>query len=293
MPHDIDLRKLRYFVAVAEELNFGRAAQRLHIAQPVLSRQIKAFESELGAELFSRGRTGTDLTPAGALLLEDGRPLLAQAGAVQRRLRQSLQPTALLTVGFMPGLMVTGVVKAFEELMPSVEVETLRLDWSNQTDVVRSGQVDAAFAREPFDHLGLWIAPMLEEPRDAVVPRDHPLARQETVTIGELSAERLLQDPAAVPEWAAHDPGVRRRATQAGAYALTVEDKLEGVAAGKGVVVLPRSACTFYRRPDVTVVPVQDLSPTRVVLAMDAGRRLDVGLTTFAAAAKAAAATLI
>jgi len=293
MPQDIDLRKLRYFVAVAEELNFGRAAQRLHIAQPVLSRQIKALESELGAELFARGRRGTDLTPAGALLLEDGRPLLAQAGAVRRRLQQSLEPSAVFTVGFMPGLMVTGVVKAFEELLPSARVETLRLDWSNQTEVVRSGQVDAAFAREPFDHQGLWIVPMLEEPRDAVVPGDHPLAQKETVTMGELSAERLLQDPAAVPEWAAHDPGVRRRAIQAGAYALTVEDKLEGVAAGKGVVILPRSACTFYRRPDVTVVPVEDLSPTRVLLAMDAARRLDIGLSSFVTAAETSAGTLI
>ncbi|WP_131816313.1 LysR family transcriptional regulator, partial [Mycolicibacterium porcinum] len=73
---DLDLRKLRYFVAVAEELNFGRAAQRLHIAQPVLSRQIRSFETELGTQLFVRSSSGTQLTTAGAQLLQDAKVLL-------------------------------------------------------------------------------------------------------------------------------------------------------------------------------------------------------------------------
>ncbi|MDT7616441.1 MAG: hypothetical protein QOF00_3888, partial [Pseudonocardiales bacterium] len=98
---DLDLRKLRYFVAVAEELHFGRAAARLHIAQPALSRQIKAFEAELHAELFERSRRSTTLTDAGRRLLDGAGPLLASAVALQRRVRRD---TATLTVGFMPGL---------------------------------------------------------------------------------------------------------------------------------------------------------------------------------------------
>jgi len=86
---DLDMRKLRYFVTVAEELNFGRAADRLHIAQPVLSRQIRAFEGELGVQLFDRDSRGTRLTAAGTQLLEDAKFLLAESKALRQRLFQA------------------------------------------------------------------------------------------------------------------------------------------------------------------------------------------------------------
>ncbi len=104
---DLDLRKLRYFIAVAEELNFGRAAQRLHIAQPVLSRQIRAFESELGAQLFIRGSSGTQLTSAGAQLLQDAKVLLDDAQALRQRLAQAAGRSVTVTVGVMAGLRAT------------------------------------------------------------------------------------------------------------------------------------------------------------------------------------------
>src|SRR5882762_5772309 len=103
---DLDMRKLRYFVAVAEELNFGRAAERLHIAQPVLSRQIRALEKELHAQLFVRDSSGTQLTPAGVQLLEDASLLLAGADAARRRVAQAARAISTFTVGFMPGLTV-------------------------------------------------------------------------------------------------------------------------------------------------------------------------------------------
>src|SRR3712207_970904 len=104
---DLDLRKVRYFVAVAEELNFGRAADRLHIAQPVLSRQIRALENELHAQLFVRDKRTTELTAAGRQLLEDAKPLLAAADALRRRVAQSARGTARFSIGFMPGIPVT------------------------------------------------------------------------------------------------------------------------------------------------------------------------------------------
>ena len=94
---DVDLRKLRYVLAVAEELHFGRAAQRLHIAQPVLSRQIRMFEGELGAELFVRDRRHTELTPAGEQLLHDAKPLLASAAALLRRSRMNTSTPSSLS----------------------------------------------------------------------------------------------------------------------------------------------------------------------------------------------------
>src|ERR1700679_235385 len=96
---DLDLRKVRYFVAVAEELHFGRAAQRLHIAQPVLSRQIRALEAELGAQLFERDRRHTELTASGQQLLQEARPLLANADGLRQRVGRAPDT---FTVGFMP-----------------------------------------------------------------------------------------------------------------------------------------------------------------------------------------------
>src|ERR1700761_9287 len=97
---DLDLRKLRYFVAVAEELHFGRAADRLHIAQPVLSRQIRVLEGELGTELFLRDRRGTVLTPAGEQLVDEARLLLAHADALLRRVRAAGEGVTRFTIGF-------------------------------------------------------------------------------------------------------------------------------------------------------------------------------------------------
>ena len=104
---DVDLRKLRYFVAVAEELHFGRAAERLHIAQPVLSRQIRALEDELKAQLFVRDRRRTELTAAGEQLLADARPLLAGATRCACASGRAARGENSFTVGFMPGLIVT------------------------------------------------------------------------------------------------------------------------------------------------------------------------------------------
>src|SRR5271168_3873377 len=117
-PVDLDLRKLRYFVAVAEELNFRRAAERLHLAQPVLSRQIRALEKELHAQLFIRDSTGTQLTPAGHQLLTDATLLLANAGAARHRVARAAAGTITFTVGFMPGLTITEPVRALGAAHP-------------------------------------------------------------------------------------------------------------------------------------------------------------------------------
>src|SRR6202048_1463987 len=129
---DLDLRKVRYFVAVAEELNFGRAADRLHIAQPVLSRQIRALEKELHAQLFVRDSSGTQLTPAGVELLADASQLLAGADAARRRVTLAAHAKLSFTVGFMPGLTVTEPVLALGAAHPDLTVEVLRTEWIKQ-----------------------------------------------------------------------------------------------------------------------------------------------------------------
>jgi DNA-binding transcriptional LysR family regulator len=265
---DLDMRKLRYFVAVAEELNFGRAAKLLHIAQPVLSRQIRALEGELGVRLLIRDTRGATLTDAGSQLLQDARFLLADSKALQERLSRAAVPTRVLRVGVMPGLLATAAVRTFESTNAAHRAEVVPIGAAEQLESVRTRTLDVVYAREPVDHRGLGTAALLEEPRDALLPGDDPLASRRSVRLAELASHRPLQDPAAVPEWYAVATPERRRATRR--IASTMEEKLERVAAHEGFAIVPRSATAFYRRPDVCVVPIEDMPPARVTLIWDA-----------------------
>ncbi|MCV7347022.1 LysR family transcriptional regulator [Mycolicibacterium rhodesiae] len=265
---DLDMRKLRYFVAVAEELNFGRAARRLHIAQPVLSRQIRAFEDELGVRLLIRDTRGTTLTDAGSQLLQDARFLLSESKALQDRLTRAASSTRVVRVGVMPGLLATAAVRSFAAANPAHRAEVVPIGWAAQLESVRNRTLDVVYAREPIDHRGLGAAALLEEPRDALLPADDPLARRRSVRLSELASYRPLQDPALIPEWCALAMPEHRRAAHR--IASTMEEKLERVAAHEGFAILPRSATAFYRRPDVCVVPIEDLAPAGVTLIWDA-----------------------
>lgn len=262
------MRKLRYFVAVAEELNFGRAAKLLHIAQPVLSRQIRALEDELGVRLLVRDTRGAALTDAGSQLLQDARFLLAESKALRERLFRVNTPARVVRVGVMPGLLATAAVRTFESAHPAYRAEVVPIGATEQLEAVRTRTLDVVYAREPVDHRGLGTAALLEEPRDALLPADDPLARRPSVRLAELASHHPLQDPAVVPEWFAVATPERRRATFRAASSM--EEKLERVAAHEGFAILPRSATAFYRRPDVCVVPIEDIPPGRVTLIWDA-----------------------
>ena len=246
---DLDLRKLRYFVAVAEHLNFGRAAEALHIAQPVLSRQIRALETELKVRLFDRSSKGTALTPGGEQLLSDARPLLAQASALLRRVGVA----DTFTVGFMPGLIVTPAARLLASRHPGLRVDVRRTTWDDQVEVIHDGRVDAGYVRLPVPADGLRIVPLFEEPRVAVLPATHRLAGKESVLEADLSGERRVQHT--------DTPGIR-----------SVEEKLEHVAMHGGVAILPLSTATFYSREDLVHVPIEDIAPNEVALAWAAHR---------------------
>ena len=270
---DVDLRKLRYFVAVAEQLHFGRAAEALHIAQPVLSRQIRALEDELKAQLFVRDKRATELTPAGRQLLADAGPLLVSADALRRRVTRAARGPSSFTIGFMPGLIVTEAVCALTSLHPQLTVDVLRTNWHDQTDVLHDGRADVSYIRLPVDQSGLQIQPLLAEPRVAALPADHRLAGKDTISIADLADEHLLQDPAAVPEWRDVATEMRDPDRRSAPAFRTVEEKLEHVAAGHGIVLLPLSTAVFYTRPGVAYSHVRDIPPNQVCLAWDATRR--------------------
>jgi DNA-binding transcriptional LysR family regulator len=271
---DLDLRKLRYFAAVAEQRNFGRAAEQLHIAQPVLSRQIRALEQELKVTLFVRGNRGTELTAAGQALLEDARHLLPAADGARRRVLDANTGRRTFTVGFAPGLIVTDAVRQLSQRRPELSIEVFRTNWYDQTEVILDGQVDVGYLRRPFDPKGMGIEPLLDEPRVVSLPVDHRLAGKATVSVTDLADEHLLQDPEVVPEWRDIATELRAPGSRAATPRLrTVEEKLEHVARGNGVVVLPASTAAFYTRPDITHIPVDDIGPSQVCLAWDSRRR--------------------
>jgi DNA-binding transcriptional LysR family regulator len=270
---DLDLRKLRYFVAVAEELSFRGAAERLHLAQPVLSRQIRALEKELHAQLFSRDTTGTQLTTAGGQLLTDANLVLATAEGAQRRVAQAARGTVTFTVGFMPGLTITEPVRALGVAHPEITVEVLRTDWTNQIAVLHDGRADIGYVRMPVDLTGLQSSLLFTELRVAVLPTSHRLAGKEQVSIHDLADEHLLQHPEAVPEWHAVATELRDGRRPSFVEARSVEEKLERVAAGRGFSVLPESTASYYQRPDVASMPITDIPPNEVRLAWVAARR--------------------
>lgn len=270
---DLDLRKLRYFMAVAEQLHFGRAAAALHIAQPVLSRQIRALEEDLKVQLFVRTKRATELTPAGTQLLADAAPLLANAQALRRRVARAARGPRVFTVGFAPGLIVTAAVQALRERHPGVTVDVVRSGWDDQADAIRDGRVDIGYVRMPLDQRGLRVRPLLAEPRVAVLPAGHRLAGKGAIGIADLADEHLLQHPDVVPEWRDIASASHARGRRALPLMRTVEEKLEHVAAGHGVVVLPLSVASFYTRPDIVHVTVDGIGPNQVCLAWDSARR--------------------
>jgi DNA-binding transcriptional LysR family regulator len=281
---DLDLRKLRYFVAVADQLHFGRAADELHIAQPVLSRQIRALEQDLGASLFTRDRHGVELTDAGRQLLADAGPLLASTHAVRRRVSAAAGGKRRLMVGFRAGVAVTPAARAFEDRHPDVVVDVQRIEGDDQAAMLLDGRIDVGYVRLPIDEAGLRVTPLYTEPRVAVLPAGHRLAGKEQVTEADLAGEPLVWHPDTSTQ------PTRRPHPNAGYLVRGVDETLEHVAAGRGISFLARSATVFYSHPEVTYVPIPDLAPDQVCLAVAASRTSPV-VDDFFAAAQATAET--
>jgi DNA-binding transcriptional LysR family regulator len=280
---DLDLRKLRYFVAVADRLHFGRAADDLHIAQPVLSRQIRALEHDLGAALLTRDSHGVTLTDAGEQLLADAGPLLASADAARRRVTLAARGGRRLMVGFRAGVAVAPAIQQFAIRHPDVIVDVQRIEGDDQAAQLLDGRIDIGYVRLPIDETGLRVIPVYTEPRVAVLPTGHRLAGKEQITEADLAGEPLLWDSDSSTQ------PTRRPHPNAGYLVRGVDETLEHVAAGRGISFLARSATVFYSHPNISYVPVSDVAPDQVCLAVAASRTSTV-VDDFVAAAQASAA---
>ena len=195
----MDFRQIEYFVAVAEELHFGRAADRLQITQPALSKQIASLEKMLGVQLFFRTKRTVELTHAGQTFLQQASLLLHQKKtAIQLTRRTGCGDIGHLSIGFtetatqtvLPMLLLN-----FLQRYPQVKIDMIELATEAQVTALNQDTIDLAFLHPPIDQRGLQVHPILEERFVAVLPPQHPLGRYETLPLEALAHEPLLIHP--------------------------------------------------------------------------------------------------
>jgi len=274
----VELRHLRYFVAVAEELNFSRAAERMHVAQPALSAQIRALERQLGCELFSRTTRKVELTPSGEMLLDDAREILARADdAIAKLQAVSRGERGQIRVGFAAhgaGEVGTEVLRRFADAYPSIATELVNASSLEelQTQLVER-KSDVAFVWLPLLYEELEAEPVLTEHKYVALCVDHRLAG-----VAEVHAADLVDEPIVAP-WE-HFPAAFL-ATWFGAlrpegrrdrdlHAISVEESLAFVSTGRAVYCVPESVSRFYPRPDVLFRRIVDSAPVQVAVAWHA-----------------------
>ena len=275
----LDLRLVEYFVAVAEELHFGRAAERLHLTQPTLSQQIRRLETQLGVTLLDRDSRNVELTDAGRTLLREGRNTLSQA---QHAIRATIAAGApRLMVGFYGSAgsdLLPDVLRAFAEREPSFAVSVCEL-LLGSVDAVLNGEVDLAFTRLRPGQTQLEVEVIGQEPRLAALPAAHPLATRNSLVFAELAEESFITNPVVrddgprPPRWQAeqHRHGLPGRVAAQGKGVLEI---LTLVAAGCGVCLVPSAVARHHPRTDIAYVPVDDAEPAVVSLAWRPGALL-------------------
>jgi DNA-binding transcriptional LysR family regulator len=261
---EIELRHLRYFVAVAEELHFGRAAERLHLAQPPLSQQIRRLEEILGLRLFARTSRSVKLTPAGTAYLERARRTLAGvARDVEETRRIGRGEVGTLHVGFVGSAMLTrlpAVFGRFREANPKVSLHLHESFTSRVVEGLESGELDAGILRDGDPAEGIVTETIFSEGFVAVLPVGHRCAGQRTISPAALQGEPLVYYPRSAGARAYERPlaifeeyGFRPQVAQEAGHWLTI---LRLVGAGLGVSVAP--ACVrWLGSPDVVCVPLR------------------------------------
>jgi DNA-binding transcriptional LysR family regulator len=247
----MEIRELRYFVAVAEELHFGRAAQRLGIAQPPLSRAIQQLERKLGVGLLERTPQRVALTDAGQVLLAEAKHILDAVSAATTRTQRSGARPEKLVVAMKPSLdggLLPEILAAYDV----VPVDVIVYGMGEHVELVRDGRADVLFVHDQADLSGLDTIEFRQEKRILVVPKTHRLADRTSIDLAELDNEKY---------W----PRDRFEVSEAGHL-------LQIVALGRAIALLPETA-GHHLRDDLVGIPVPDAEPRRVLLAWPEGSR--------------------
>ncbi|MBB4931267.1 DNA-binding transcriptional LysR family regulator [Lipingzhangella halophila] len=260
---DLETRELRYFVAVAEELHFGRAAGRLGMEQPPLSRAIRRLEQRLGVQLFDRDRRGVALTDAGMVLLREARAALDGVAAAARRTRRAGDAKQSLVLATKAGAsheLLRRLLDALASDPGAAPVEVLLCEVGEQAGLLRGGQADVALMHRPFDDLaGFDTENLCVEGQVAILPAGHPLASRDQLTLAEVQNVPDLP----IARWPRLDgsypdgPGPEVR---------TQSQLAQLVALGKTLLVIPASS-RAWQWPEHVAVPVVDAPKVTTVIA--------------------------
>jgi DNA-binding transcriptional LysR family regulator len=270
---DVHLRDLRYFVVVAEELSFTRAAQRLFVSQPAISKQIRQLEQVMRVTLFLRDSRGVALSPAGAALLPLARHQLESWDSAARTvLAAQVQASQVLRLGMQTSLgrdLFPAIMERFAVRQPGWQL-TLRLyDWTDPSAGLLDEQTDAAFLWLPappdINHIAL-----LTEPRWVALPERHPLAACPEVDLADVLREPFVAlPPQAGPArnfWLATEER-KGQAPIIGVEVATPDEAFEAIASGRGVHLLAAGNADIYARPGITCRPVRGVSPCQLAVA--------------------------
>ena len=278
----MELRHLRYFIAVSEELHFGRAARRLHISQPPLSQQIRQLEDELGVRLFYRTKHRVEISDAGRVFAGEAHLVLQQAALAAKLAREAdRQELNRLTVACSPanGNLVLKSIRAFAGQFPKVQILLKSLTTPNQVDLLRTGLIDVGFLTLPVDELGLEVETIVRESLVIAMAKNHPLSKHRRITLRALQNETMVIFPLHLsPARYDRTAEMCRRAgfsLHAVHEADNIYTMLEIVSAGLGVAIMRASIRDVERKGCV----FRDLVNSPVVetgVAHRRGNRLEI-----------------
>ncbi|WP_405682001.1 LysR family transcriptional regulator [Streptomyces sp. NBC_00057] len=282
MAMDVHARDLRYFAAVAEELHFTRAAERLYVSQPALSKQIRMLEKQVGAALFERDRREVRLSAVGAALLPHAQRILAEWEAAQEAVaRVVADQAAVLVVGMSTSPGRGGVLPAirsrFTAARPGARLRLRQVPWHDSTAGLADGTCDAAFVWLPLPDPDRyrWVV-VAEEPRLVAMADTHPLADREIIDFADLLDEPFLALPDSAGPlrdyWLATDARAGKPAL-IGAEVASTEETYEALVAGLGVVLLAAGNTPLITLGGVVTRAVRGISPSRFALAWRADDR--------------------
>ncbi len=266
------LNELRYIVAVAQERNFRRAAEKSFVSQPALSLAVQKLEEELGVRLFERSKTEVSVTPVGARVVEQAQRILEEVDRLKTLAREGRDPLVgplrlgvIYTIG---PYLLPELIPHLHERAPAMPLEVEENTTANLEQLLRNGRLDAAVIALPFEVPGVLTRPLYDESFAVVVPCGHPWAERETVPAAELSSQKVLllasghcfsnQVVEACPE-------LQRRGGEV-LQGNSLETIRNMVASGLGITVLPRSATQpRYQNPLLREIPFSDPVPFRRV----------------------------
>ena len=270
----MNLRQLRYFLTVAEELHFSRAASRLHLAQSALSSQIRLLEDEIGGPLLIRNTRRVELTPAGHALRDHALEILAtvdKALAHTRALARGEEGTLVIgSQGPAPGELLAPLLMQFSIQQPDVEVELRAFDFNDTVLGLREGRADLAFLYGPVVEPDLVTTPLLSEERMVVLPTSHRLAGRSQLRPADLREETFVTLPDTAPSywrdfWLLADE-LGERPPVSAHVGVNIEEWLHLISRAEGIDTCPAIISRYYAWPDVAFVPLTDAAPVTFVL---------------------------